>query len=83
MIRVVEALRYRSLQYIRQEIGDFQILVGPSASGKSTFLDVIHFLGDILKNVPVRAVGHSRGQAGFEPLVISRLRYSCRVSAHI
>jgi len=56
MIRLVEALRYRSLRYVRQEIGDFHVLVGPNASGKSTFLDVIHFLGDFLKSGLDRAV---------------------------
>jgi predicted ATPase len=50
MIRRIEALRYRALRYISREIGDFQILVGPNASGKSTFLDVARFLGDLLKN---------------------------------
>src|SRR5438876_3966837 len=56
MIRLIEALRYRSLRYVRQEIGDFHILVGPNASGKSTFLDVIHILGDFLKSGVDRAV---------------------------
>jgi predicted ATPase len=50
MIRRIEALRYRALRSISREIGDFQILVGPNASGKSTFLDVVRFLGDLLKN---------------------------------
>jgi predicted ATPase len=49
MIRRVEALRYRALRYVSLDIGDFQILVGPNASGKSTFLDVIRFLGDLLE----------------------------------
>src|SRR5436309_11780119 len=53
MIRVVEALRYRSLRYVRQDIAPFQVLVGPNASGKSTFLDVIRLLGDLLtKGLP-------------------------------
>lgn len=50
MIRRVEALRYRALRYLRRDIGNFAILVGPNASGKSTFLDVIRFLGDLLKD---------------------------------
>ncbi len=56
MIRLVEALRYRCLRDVRQEIGNFQVLVGPNASGKSTFLDVIRFLGELLKGGLVLAV---------------------------
>lgn len=48
MIRLIEALRYRSLLDVRQTIGPFHVLVGPNASGKSTFLDVVGFLGDLL-----------------------------------
>jgi len=50
MIRLVEALRYRSLQDVRQEIDEFQVLVGPNASGKSTFLDAVRLLGDLLRD---------------------------------
>lgn len=56
MIACVEALNYRCLRYVRQELGPFQVLVGPNASGKSTFLDVITLLGDLLCNGLVEAV---------------------------
>lgn len=49
MICLVEALRYRCIRYIKKDLGNFHILVGPNASGKSTFLDVISFLGDIVR----------------------------------
>ncbi len=55
MIRLVEALHYRALRYVSQPIGPFQLLVGPNASGKSTFLDVIAFLGDVLRGGSVEA----------------------------
>ena len=45
----LEALRYRSLRYISQELGPYQVLVGPNASGKSNLLDVVAFLGDLLR----------------------------------
>ena len=48
MIKVIEALNYRCLRYIQQDISDFQILIGPNASGKTTFLDVVGFIGDLL-----------------------------------
>ncbi|UCC30241.1 MAG: ATP-binding protein [Phycisphaerales bacterium] len=59
MIACVEALNYRCLRYVRQELGPFQVLVGPNASGKSTFLDVITLLGDLLCNGLVEAI-HQR-----------------------
>jgi len=48
MIRLVEALNYRSLRYVRQDLGPFHVLVGPNGSGKSTFLDVIAFIGTLV-----------------------------------
>jgi predicted ATPase len=45
----IEALGYRSLRYIAQRLGPFHVLVGPNASGKSSFLDVVGFLGDMLR----------------------------------
>ena len=49
MIARVEALSYRCLRYVRQHLGPFQVLIGPNASGKSTFLDVIAFLADVVR----------------------------------
>lgn len=49
MICLIEALRYRCIRYIKKELSNFHILVGPNASGKSTFLDVISFLGDVVR----------------------------------
>ena len=43
----IEALGFRSLRYVSQRLGPFHVLVGPNASGKSAFLDVLAFLGDL------------------------------------
>lgn len=48
MIAYVEAVNYRCLRSVGQSLSSFQVLVGPNASGKSTFLDVITLLGDLL-----------------------------------
>ena len=48
MISLIEALNYRCLRYVRQPLKPFHVLVGPNASGKSTFLDVIGFLHDLV-----------------------------------
>ena len=48
MIRLVQALNFRCLRYICQPLKGFQVLIGPNASGKTTFLDVVAFMGDLL-----------------------------------
>jgi predicted ATPase len=49
-IHKIEVLGYKCLRYVTQELRPFQILVGPNASGKSTFLDVLVFLQDLLRD---------------------------------
>lgn len=48
MISLIEVLGYRSLRYNRQPVGPFHVLIGPNASGKTTFLDVVSFLGKLV-----------------------------------
>ena len=48
MIRRIEALNYRCLRYVSQPLDHFHVLVGPNASGKSTFLDVVGLIRDLL-----------------------------------
>ena len=48
MITLVEALNYRCLRYVQRPLNPFHVLVGPNASGKTTFLDVIGFLSDLV-----------------------------------
>ncbi len=48
MIRRIEALNFRCLRCVDQRLGHFHVLVGPNASGKTTFLDVVAFLGDVV-----------------------------------
>lgn len=56
VLHTLEALNYKCLRYIRQALHTFQILVGPNASGKSTFLDGLVFLKDILEEGLQKAV---------------------------
>jgi energy-coupling factor transporter ATP-binding protein EcfA2 len=49
MIVQVEALNYLCLRYVRQPLAPFQVLIGPNASGKSTFLDAVAFLADVVR----------------------------------
>jgi len=48
MLSLIEALNFRCLRHVRQSLDPFHILVGPNASGKTTFLDVIAFLGQLV-----------------------------------
>lgn len=50
MIRLIEARNFRSLKYISQPLENFHVLVGANASGKTTFLDVVSFIADLVAN---------------------------------
>ena len=68
MIRRIQALNYRCLRYVDVYLdGSFHILVGPNASGKSTLLDVIGFLGDLVSDGLDTAV--ERRTRNFQDLV--------------
>lgn len=61
MIRLIEALNFRCLRYVSQPMQNFQILVGPNASGKTTFLDVLGFISDLLRGGGIDSVIRDRG----------------------
>lgn len=50
MFERIEVLNYRSLRYVDQRLESFAVLVGPNASGKSTFLDVPAFLAQLVRD---------------------------------
>lgn len=70
MIRRIEAYNYRCLRSVDQSINPFEILVGSNGSGKSTFLDVIAFLGDMVDRGLEAAV--EQRTANFHDLVWGR-----------
>lgn len=70
MITLIEALNYRCLRYISQPLGPLHVLVGPNASGKTTFLNVISFLGDLVTEGLEHAVRERT--SNFEDLVWNR-----------
>jgi predicted ATPase len=57
MISLIEALNYRCLRYVRRTLRPFQVLVGPNASGKTTFLDVVAFLSRLVADGLDAAIG--------------------------
>lgn len=52
----IQVLGFRLLRYVEVPLSPFVVLVGPNASGKTTFLDVLAFLGDALTDGVDKAV---------------------------
>lgn len=70
VFRLIEAKDYRCLREVSQALNPFEILVGANASGKSTFLDAIAFVGDFVREGLQVAV--QRRTSDFEDLIWSR-----------
>lgn len=69
MFSRIQTRHFRSLKGVDQTLGPMQALVGPNASGKTTFLDVIGLLSDLIrKRGDVREAVLSRS-ASFEKLI--------------
>lgn len=49
MFSRIQTRHFRSLKAVNQTLGPIQALVGPNASGKTTFLDVIGLLSDLVR----------------------------------
>jgi len=83
MISLIEALNYRCLCDVRRPLKPFHVLVGPNASGKTTFLDVVGFLHDLVAGgldyaVQSRAANFSdlvwrQGGGGFQVAIEARI----------
>lgn len=61
MITKIEAKNFKALDSIEQELLPFQILIGANACGKSTFLDITTFVGDII-NLGLKKAIESRAR---------------------
>lgn len=83
MITRVEALGFRCLRQISQPLDAFHVLVGPNASGKTTFLDVVAFLGDLVSGGLEKAIGDRT--ANFQDLTWRREgeRFELAIEARI
>jgi predicted ATPase len=67
MISLIETLNYRCLRHVRQVLQRFHVLVGPNASGKTTFLDVMAFLSHLVSSGLEEAI--SQRTANFTELL--------------
>lgn len=57
MITKIEVKGYRCLRYVSRSLNPFMVLIGPNASGKTTFLDVLGFVGDVVSQGLGNAIG--------------------------
>lgn len=92
MIRRIQALDYRCLRHLDVSLDRFHLLVGPAGTGKSTLLDALAFLGDLVREGPEAAVscrtddfrdlvwGRPRGNQGFELAVEFEIPDACRAA---
>jgi len=92
MISLIEALNFRCLRYVSQPLGPFHVLVGPNASGKTTFLDVVAFLSRLVQDGLEEAVNQrtrnfsdlvwQRQGSGFELAVEAKIPDGLRDKLH-
>ncbi|MDE2763733.1 MAG: AAA family ATPase [Gemmatimonadota bacterium] len=90
MIRRIQALNYRCLRHLDVSLDRFHLLVGPAGTGKSTVLDALAFLGDLVRDGPEAAVscrtddfrdlvwGRPREDQGFELAIEFAIPEACR-----
>lgn len=81
VFRRIEAVGYRCLREVSQTLNPFEILVGANGSGKSTFLDVIRFLSDLMQHGLYFAT--QRRSPTFEDLIWGRDGASFRFSVEL
>lgn len=81
MIARIEALNYRCLRYVAQDLDRFHVLVGPNGSGKSTFLDVFALMSDLISLGPDGAVAER--VPDFRDLVWMRSRGHFEVAVEV
>ena len=60
MITRIEATRYRCLERVDVELGQYRVLVGANGAGKTTFLDIPRLLSDCLQQRDVSSAFTTR-----------------------
>lgn len=89
MFTRIQTRHFRSLKSVDRALAQFQALVGPNASGKTTFLDVIGFLGELMRNRGDVLRTVQERSSMFESLLWKgegdafQLAVECRIPSHI
>ena len=50
IISRIQVLNFGCLRYVDVPLGRFQVLIGPNASGKSTLMDAVKFVSDVVRD---------------------------------
>ena len=50
IISRIQVLNFGCLRYVDVPVGRFQVLIGPNASGKSTLMDAVKFVSDVVRD---------------------------------
>ena len=69
-IRRLKVSNFRSFNELDVELGDFNVLIGANASGKSNFIEIFRFLRDIRKDGLRNAVALQGGSRYIQNLRI-------------
>ncbi len=67
MIKRIEILNYKGFEYVDISPDSYNVLIGPNASGKSSFIEILNLLKDIIIDDAVPAI--ERNCARFDELV--------------
>ena len=60
-IKKITVSNFKSFKYLEIELGDFNVLIGANASGKSNFVSIFEFLRDIVSMGLEEAVSEQGG----------------------
>ena len=70
IINRIQVLNYGCLRYVDVPMDRFHVLIGPNASGKSTLMDAIKFVSDVVRDGVTSAC--ERRSSNFADLVLGR-----------
>lgn len=77
MIKKLKIKNYKSLKDVELELDNFNVLIGPNASGKSNLLDCLAFISEIAQ----RALNESlTGRGGYERVVFGGKKENIELS---
>ncbi len=78
-VKKIGISNFKSFKDVELELGNFNVLIGPNASGKSNFIDIFRFLRDIASHGLHNAVSMQGGAKYLKNLRIGSSHMSLRI----